>query len=120
MLVSGYNLLAAGCIGPFVCAASRKYGKRPVFLASTVEVPPKKTFVQSLAVFTGVYSQDSVFKFLFGPVLTLLMEPRGMLCHYHVGLAQQLVGTWARPSSCRASSRGLPGISGPHRSVISA
>lgn len=36
MLVSGYNLLAAGCIGPFVCAFSRKYGKRPVFLASTL------------------------------------------------------------------------------------
>ncbi|GME38594.1 MFS general substrate transporter [Neofusicoccum parvum] len=36
VLVSGYNLLAAGCIGPFVCALSRKYGKRPVFLASTL------------------------------------------------------------------------------------
>lgn len=34
--VSGYNLLAAGCIGPFVCAISRKYGKRPVYLASTL------------------------------------------------------------------------------------
>jgi hypothetical protein len=27
VLVSGYNLLAAGCIGPFVAAFSRKYGK---------------------------------------------------------------------------------------------
>lgn len=36
VLVSGYNLLAAGCIGPIVCACSRKYGKRPVFLASTL------------------------------------------------------------------------------------
>lgn len=36
VLVSGYNLLAAGCIGPFVCALSRKYGKRPVYLASTL------------------------------------------------------------------------------------
>jgi MFS family permease len=34
VLVSGYNLLAAGCSGPFVCALSRKYGKRPVFLVS--------------------------------------------------------------------------------------
>lgn len=36
VLVSGYNLLAAGCIGPFVCALSRKYGKRPVFLVSSL------------------------------------------------------------------------------------
>lgn len=36
MLVSGYNLLAAGCSGPIVCALSRKYGKRPVFLVSTL------------------------------------------------------------------------------------
>ncbi|CZR69722.1 related to transporter protein HOL1 [Phialocephala subalpina] len=36
VLVSGYNLLAAGIIGPFVCALSRKYGKRPCFLLSTL------------------------------------------------------------------------------------
>lgn len=36
VLVSGYNLLAAGCIGPFVSAFSRKYGKRPVFIVSTL------------------------------------------------------------------------------------
>jgi MFS family permease len=34
VMVSGYNLLAAGCIGPFVAAFGRKYGKRPVFLVS--------------------------------------------------------------------------------------
>lgn len=36
VLVSGYNLLMAGASGPFICAFSRKYGKRPVFLASTL------------------------------------------------------------------------------------
>lgn len=36
VLVSGYNLLIAGASGPFVCALSRKYGKRPVYLASTM------------------------------------------------------------------------------------
>jgi MFS family permease len=36
VLASGYNLLAAGCSGPIVCALSRKYGKRPVFLVSTL------------------------------------------------------------------------------------
>ncbi|GAB7340414.1 hypothetical protein MBLNU457_6848t1 [Dothideomycetes sp. NU457] len=36
VLASGYNLLAAGLIGPFVCALSRKYGKRPVYLLSAL------------------------------------------------------------------------------------
>ena len=35
-LSSGYNLLASGCAGPIVCALSRRYGKRPVYLASTL------------------------------------------------------------------------------------
>lgn len=36
VMASGYNLLAAGCIGPFVAAFGRKYGKRPVFLVSAL------------------------------------------------------------------------------------
>ena len=36
VLVSGYNLLAAGCSGPIICALSRKYGKRPCFIVSTL------------------------------------------------------------------------------------
>src|SRR5579862_5814983 len=32
VLVSGYNLLAAGASGPIWCALSRRYGKRPCFL----------------------------------------------------------------------------------------
>lgn len=39
---------------------------------STPNIPKKKTFVQELAVWTGVYSHDSIFKYLFGPFLTLL------------------------------------------------
>ncbi|KAF2502681.1 MFS transporter-like protein [Lophium mytilinum] len=35
-LMSGYQLLAAGCSGPIVSALARKYGKRPVFLASSL------------------------------------------------------------------------------------
>jgi MFS family permease len=41
-------------------------------VAGSREIRPKKTFVQSLAVWTGVYSNDSFFKFLIGPFLTLL------------------------------------------------
>lgn len=33
--LSGYQLLVAGCSGPFVLAFSRKYGKRPVLLFSS-------------------------------------------------------------------------------------
>ena len=36
VLASGYNLLAAGCSGPLVCAFSRKYGKRHVFIISSL------------------------------------------------------------------------------------
>ena len=36
------------------------------------DIPKKKTFVQELAVWTGVYSKDNVLKFLIGPFLTLL------------------------------------------------
>ena len=35
-IVSGYYLLVVGASGPFVSAFSRKYGKRPVFLASSI------------------------------------------------------------------------------------
>jgi MFS family permease len=37
-----------------------------------LDLPKKKTFVQELAVYTGVYSRDNVIKFLIGPFLTLL------------------------------------------------
>ncbi|KAH8700959.1 hypothetical protein BGW36DRAFT_425759 [Talaromyces proteolyticus] len=36
VLVSGYNHLASRLFCPFVCAFSRKYGKQPVFLVSTL------------------------------------------------------------------------------------
>lgn len=35
-IISGYQLLVAGCSGPFVSGLSRKYGKRPAFLFSSL------------------------------------------------------------------------------------
>lgn len=35
-LISGYQLLVAGASGPFICAISRRYGKRPCFLFSSL------------------------------------------------------------------------------------
>jgi len=40
--------------------------------ASTRPIPPKKTFAQTLAIFTGTYSKESVIKQLIGPFVTLL------------------------------------------------
>ncbi|KAH8796970.1 serine/threonine kinase 16 [Hyaloscypha sp. PMI_1271] len=247
VLVSGYNLLAAGCSGPIVCALSRKYGKRPVFLASTIfdiigtaigeakisynyllaarivqgfstsafeslmiasigdmyfvhqrgtrvafqnfiqnsasslasiicgqvfaslgwlwlfhmfqiflvvqfvlmflfcpetsylrdvryetdlavnekldelakieerhrevevgmepaNIPPKKTFVQELAVYTGIYTQDNIFKYLLGPFLTLLnpaacyaIITSGLLNAWYVGSAIIIAGIFSGP-----------------------
>lgn len=35
-VISGYQLLVAGCFGPLVCAFSRKYGKRPLFILCSI------------------------------------------------------------------------------------
>lgn len=46
--VAGYQLLVAACSAPFVSAASRKYGKRPMFLFASA-VPLIGTIVGSFA-----------------------------------------------------------------------
>ena len=35
-VISGYQLLVAGAFGPLVCAFSRKYGKRPLFVLCSI------------------------------------------------------------------------------------
>lgn len=72
--------------------------------ARPVSVPPKKTFIQSLAVFSGVYSRDNVFKFVFGPFLTLLnpaacyaIIASGLLNSWYVGSAIILSGIFSGP-----------------------
>lgn len=35
-VLSGYQLLVAGCFGPLVCSFSRKYGKRPLFILCSI------------------------------------------------------------------------------------
>lgn len=72
--------------------------------APAYNVPKKKTFVQELAVYTGVYSRDSIFKFLFGPFLTLLnpaacyaIIASGLLNSWYVGSAIILSGVFAGP-----------------------
>ncbi|KEF61050.1 uncharacterized protein A1O9_02615 [Exophiala aquamarina CBS 119918] len=69
-----------------------------------VNIPRKKTFVQELAVWTGVYSGDSIFKFLLGPFLTLLnpaacyaIIASGLLTSWYVGSAIILAGIFSGP-----------------------
>ncbi|KAK6389558.1 hypothetical protein LTR65_006730 [Meristemomyces frigidus] len=70
----------------------------------TADIPKKKTFLQELAIFTGVYSSDSLFKFLFGPFLTLLNPAAcyavlcsGILNSWYVGSAIILAGIFSGP-----------------------
>lgn len=67
-------------------------------------IPEKKTFVQELAIFSGVYSKDSIFKFLIGPFITLLnpagcyaVLASGLLNSWYVGSAIILSGIFAGP-----------------------
>jgi hypothetical protein len=66
--------------------------------------PPKKTFSQELAVWTGVYSHDNIIKFLIGPFLTLLNPAAcyavigsGLLNSWYVGSAIILSGILSGP-----------------------
>lgn len=67
-------------------------------------VPKKKTFVESMAIFTGVYSDDSTIKFLFGPFLSLACPgacysilASGVLTALYVGSQIVLAGIFAAP-----------------------
>ena len=72
--------------------------------AASTSIPKKKTFVQSLAVWTGVYSHDSIFKFILGPFITLTnpaacyaIIASGLLNSWYVGSAIILAGIFAGP-----------------------
>lgn len=71
---------------------------------SQVQSYRKKTFVQELAVYTGVYSRDNIFKYLFGPFLTLLnpaacyaVITSGILNSWYVGSAIIIAGIFSSP-----------------------
>jgi MFS family permease len=71
---------------------------------STKPIPPKKTFTQTLAVYTGSYSNDSVIKQLIGPFVTLLnigacwsTVTSGLLTMWYVTSAIIQAGLFAGP-----------------------
>ena len=75
-----------------------------------INIPKKKTFVQELAVWTGVYSRDNILKFLIGPFLTLL-NPAGC----YAVLASGLLNSWyvrSKPTSGFPESSGLTHMAG--------
>jgi hypothetical protein len=101
-----YNTDLTGADAPEVMGLESKPDvEKPVEHAERdINVPAKKTFVQELAVYTGVYSQDSIFKFLAGPFLTLLnpaacyaVIASGLLNSWYVGSAIILAGIFAGP-----------------------
>jgi MFS family permease len=66
--------------------------------------PPKKSFVQTMAVFTGTYTTDSVFKLVVGPFVTLLnvgacwsTVTSGLLTMWYVTSAIMQAGIFAGP-----------------------
>ena len=67
-------------------------------------IPKKKTFVQSLAVWTRLSSRHNVFKFVLGPFITLTnpaacyaIITSGLLNSWYVGSAIILAGIFAGP-----------------------
>lgn len=71
---------------------------------TVVTTKKKKTFVQSLAIFNGIYSHDHIFKFLFGPFLSLAcpgacyaIMASGILTAWYVGSQIVLAGIFAAP-----------------------
>lgn len=75
---------------------------RPV--AGGVPIPAKKSFIQELAIFTGVYSRDNILKYLIGPFITLLnpaacyaVITSGLLNSWYVGSAIILSGVFSGP-----------------------
>lgn len=69
-----------------------------------MSIPARKSFVQELAIFTGVYSRDNLLKFLIGPFLTLLnpagcyaILTSGLLNSWYVGSAIILSGIFSGP-----------------------
>lgn len=99
---------------------------------SQVVRPPKKTFVQEMAVWTGTYSDDSIFKFLLGPFITLLnpaacyaIIASGLLNSWYVGSAIILAGIFSGPPwTFNASQIGYVGfgpfIGGMLGSIVTA
>jgi MFS family permease len=74
----------------------------PNSASAPTSTKPKKTFLQELAVFNGVYSHEGVYKFFIGPLLALLnpaacysILTSGLLNSWYVGSAIILSGVFS-------------------------
>jgi len=72
--------------------------------STSAPVPKKKTFVQELALYTGIYTNDNVIKMLLGPFVTLLNIGAGwscicsgLLCAWYVTSGITQAGIFAAP-----------------------
>ena len=71
---------------------------------SSSPIRQKKTFVQYMAVYTGIYSNDNILKLIFGPFITLLnvgacwsTVANGLLTAWYVTSAIMQAGIFAGP-----------------------
>jgi hypothetical protein len=92
-------------------AATEKKARLPTTELSTTEsrtsrneIPRKKTFFQSLAIFTGIYSKDNIIKLVIAPFVALLnpaalytIITSGMLQAWYVALAITQAGLFSAP-----------------------
>jgi hypothetical protein len=88
---------------PFV-AMFLFYPEQHTFETVAISNIRRKTFVQELAIFTGVYSDDNMLKYLLGPFITLLnpaacyaVVTSGLLNSWYVGSAIILSGIFSGP-----------------------
>jgi len=65
-------------------------------------VPAKKTYVQTLAIYTGVYTSDQIWRLVFAPFVTLLNPgacystiANGTLTTFYVGIAIVVAGVFS-------------------------
>ena len=71
---------------------------------TNITIPKKKTFFQEMAIYTGVYTKDNIFKYILGPFLTLLNPAAtyatitsGLLNAWYVGTAICAAGIFSAP-----------------------
>jgi hypothetical protein len=80
-------------------------GRSPVTTVTSAKpIPKKKTFWQEMAIYTGTYTNDNIFKFVLGPFITLLNPAAlystvtsGLVTAWYVGTAIIAAGIFSAP-----------------------
>jgi MFS family permease len=104
VLVSGYNILAIATIAPFVSAFSRKYGKRPVFVASTFFAIVGTAVAESKATYEYLLVGRIIMGFSTSAYESLIVSAVGDLyCVHQRGLRISIINFVLNSASSLAS-----------------